>query len=217
MRYYKVYVSLLNNKRCVILQDLCLPLFCPNNRLKIKGNCVLMIQKIITKGFALELEANIKDNGTLISRSAFKTDDRYILRSRCLDLNWTYVGLFALNSIDSNATHFLRMILIQIYSSEKEFLFSQMLSSVRECAQSTWEFRVNGHWSSVSFNFPYAQQYDREELTRDTLTKSSSMPETRKDVPYAISKLDFCQQVGLQFFVEDLFASKERNQEILHV
>ena len=194
-----MYVVIKVSHLCFLLQDLCLPLFCPNNQLNMNGRCVLMIKKIVTKAVGLRIEAYIKDNSTLIAMQGLTPTGKNMLRSRCLDLKWTYVSLLSLNDIVSDYTHTLRIILLKKYATEKELLFSQMLSSVRDCAQSTWEISVNGQWLFVNFTFPSVQPYGREDPKVKVLTVSSLTPvNTRKDVPYDISKLDFCDQVSFQ-------------------
>ena len=194
-----MYVVIKVSHLCFLLQDLCLPLFCPNNQLNMNGRCVLMIKKIVTKAVGLRIEADIKDNSTLIAMQGLTPTGKNMLRSRCLDLKWTYVVLQSLNGIVSDSTHTLRIILLKIYATENELLFSQMLSSVRDCAQSTWEISVDGRWLSINFTFPSVQPYGREDPKVKVLTVSSLTPvNTRKDVPYDISKLDFCDQVSFQ-------------------
>jgi len=161
-----------------------------------------MVETIITKAVGLEVQADVQDNGTLISRSAFKPSDRNMLRSRCLDLEWTYVGLFALNDIDANLTYALSLTLIKIYSTEQQLSFTQLLSKdIKVCVQSTWEIRVNGRWLSFNFHFPSFKSYGRKEHSMETLTESSTRPNRREIPPYFISKLDFCQQVGVFCYV----------------
>jgi len=169
--------------------------------MKINGRCVLMIKKIVTKAVGLRIEADIKDNVTLITMQGLKAKGKIMLQSRCLDLKWTYVVLQSLNDIVLDSSYTLRIILIKIYAMEKELLFSQMLSSVRGCAQSTWEISVDGRWLFVNFTFPSVQQYGREDPKVKVLTVSSltTAPiNVKKDVPYEISKLDFCEQVSFQ-------------------
>jgi len=194
-----MYVVIKVSHLCFLLQDLCLPLFCPNNQLNMNGRCVLMIKKIVTKAVGLRIEADIKDNSTLIAMQGLTPNAKNMLRSRCLDLKWTYVVLQSLNDIVLDSSYTLRIILLKIYAMEKELLFSQLLSSIRGCAQSTWEISVNGQWLFVNFTFPSVQQYGREDPKVKVLTVSSLTPiNTRKDVPYDISKLDFCDQVSFQ-------------------
>ena len=181
---------------CFLLQDLCLPLYCPNNRLKINGRCVSMITKLITRAIGLLIEADIQYNTALISRQDLITDNMNVLRSRCLDFKGTYFSLFALNGPDSNVTHALRLKLIELYASEKELRFLQFLSRIHECIQSPWEIRLNEQWLSVNFTFPSVQPYGREDLTMNTIAEFSR-PHSKKDAIYVISKLDFCQQVSL--------------------
>jgi len=157
-----------------------------------------MITKIITKGIGLFIEADVPSNVTLFPGPAFTADGRNMLRSRCLDLKWTYVGLFADNDIDTNVTNVLSLTLVKLYYPEKHLRFSNMLSSIGECAQSTWEISVYGQWLSFDFNFPSIQTYGRKDPTRIPLTAVSSRPNTKANVPYYITKLDFCQQVGLR-------------------
>ena len=186
-----------------LLQDLCLPLYCPNNRLKINGRCVSILTKVITSTIALILEVDIRDKSTLISLQNLKPDDPNMLISRCLDFNWTYFALVAFNDIDSNVTHSLFISLNKIYSPEKEFRFLQMLASVTMCIQSTWEMSVNGQWLSLNFHFPSVQPYVQEHRTstyntlmESTITLSIRRSRSRRDPSYYIKKLDFCQQVG---------------------
>ena len=157
-----------------------------------------MITKLITRAVGLLIEADMKDNTALMSKKDFETDDMNMLRSRCLDFKWTYFGLFALNDPDSKVTHALRLRLMKVYAPEKEQRFLQLLSRIHdECIQSPWEIRLNGQWLSVNFTFLSVQPYGREDPTMNTIAELSTTPRTLKDVPYDISKLDYCQQVSL--------------------
>jgi len=158
-----------------------------------------MVEKIITKAVGLVLQADVQDNGTLISRSALITGDRNMLLSKCLEFEWTYVGLFASNDIDANLTYALSLVLIKIYSPEQQLSFTQLLSKdIKVCVQSTWEIRVNERWLSFNFHFPSSKPYGREDPLMDPLTEIlSSRPNRKENPPYFISKLDFCQQVGV--------------------
>jgi len=197
LKFSSYNFSLSHHFTCFLLQDLCLPLYCPTNRLKINGRCVSMITKLITRAIALLIEADIQDNTALISKQKLETGDMNMLRSTCLDFKWTDFGLFALNGTDSNITHALRLRLMKIYAPEKELRFLQLLSRIHKCIQSPWEIRLNGQWLSVNFTFPSVQPYGREDPTMNILAELSSRPYTIKDVPYVITKLDFCQQVSL--------------------
>ena len=177
---------------CFLFQDLCLPLFCPKNFLKINGRCVSLIRNVITKAVGLAIEADIKDREMVISRLQSRPGVSDILRSGCLNLKWTYIGLIALNDFDSNVTNTLRILLIKIYTVEAEIRFTNMISRFGVCAQSTWDIHLNGQWLSVNFTFPSAQPYGHEEPTTSILMASPGRPPTT----YYITKLDFCQQVG---------------------
>jgi len=155
-----------------------------------------MLTKLITRAIGLLVEADIQDNTALISRQDLITDNMNVLRSRCLDFKGTYFSLFALNGRDSNVTHALRLKLIELYASEKELRFLQLLSRIHECIQSPWEIRLNEQWLSVNFTFPSVQPNGREDPTMNTIAEISR-PHNKKDAIYVISKLDFCQQVSL--------------------
>jgi len=164
-----------------------------------------MVKKIITKAVGLVIHADVHGNGTLISRQAFITGDRNMLRSKCLEFEWTYVGVFALDDIDANLTYALSLVLIKIYSPEQQLSFTQLLSGIIVCVQSAWEIRVNGRWLSFNFHFPSSKPYGRKDPLMGRLTESSSRPNRKENPPYFISQLDFCQQVGVFLLFYYLF------------
>jgi len=183
------------------LQVVCLPLFCASKRLLINERCVSLITKVIARSVGLVLETDIK--AKLIARPEFISvthakDPYMMLRSTCLGFKWTYIALLAQCDIHSNGTDMLRLVLIKTYEQDKNLLFSRILSRMKACTLSTWEVHLNGQWIEVRFNFPEVPPYNREQPITRMLTKSPVRIDFRKELPYYITKLDFCQQVSKQ-------------------
>jgi len=180
-------------------QEECLPLFCSNNHMMINGRCIPVITNIITKAVGLVVEKAVEENSMFIHSRDFNTSTKNAikLQSRCLDFKWTYVGLSALNDLDLKVTHTLRILLMTTYSRAKNITITQMLSRISICTTSTWTIHLNGQGLSAIFTFPSIQPYDRKDPREKALSHSSVRPSIRENVPYFISKRDFCQQVGL--------------------
>jgi len=127
-----------------------------------------------------------------------RRDPSLILKTTCLDMEWTYLSLSP-NSYRRNSTHSILIDMIQIFDHTDGFVMSNMLKRLAKyCLNTKWDVFINYDWVSATVNWP--QLPILPVFERVTIARTHVQFNPRFDLPYYITKLHFCSQVrGIVF------------------
>ena len=167
--------------------------------------CSPVVTKLNAQGIALTLSSIFIDG--MIPLPMYITKENFfkpenMVRSKCLDFQWSYIAVIAEHDAETNSTQALTIHLIKFFNNEKIFEYSQMLTKYATCIPSGWQILVNGHWFRVDMGFTSGVLNGRNNPKSNTLisvtrrggiTNFSSMLFTM----YTITKMDYCKQVTL--------------------
>ena len=190
------------NSLCVFMfQESCLPLFCPTYSTWMGERCVPVVTKVYSKGIRLTLrsmsiEAVIPCPVNITKTKVLKPQD--IARSKCLDFNWSHISVVAEYDETTCVTQALHIYLIKIFNKEKEFDFSQMLTTHATCIPSAWEILISGHWIPVNMSFTSGFVNGRIEPKSKYIAAPSDLQGAFNSLyrTYAITQMDYCKQVN---------------------
>ena len=174
-------------------------MYCPTHQIRQGGRCLPVVTKIYTKAIGLML----KSAGTIgklpgpdILRKG-SDDPEKMLRSKCLDFQWTYVSVDAEYNNGENETHSILLTMLKTFKNPTGFLLPNMLDKMTTCFSTPWEILLNEHWFTVSFKFPKAERRMAVETGLTGISRSRFEPVSVKS--YSFTKLDFCPQVYYTF------------------
>jgi len=171
-------------------------LFCPTYHVRLGGRCVPVMNKIYTNAIGLLLKST-KIKGTIpepdfIARNN-SDDPEKMLRSKCLDFQWSLIFVKAEYNNGENETRSIRLTMVKRFKKQYGFQLPNMLKNIATCVSTPWEILLNDQWLTVSFDFPTDQGQTATGTSQTTISRTKS-PIIVKGM-YMFSKPDFCHQV----------------------
>ena len=170
-------------------------MFCPTYHVRLGGRCVPVMNKIYTNTIGLLLKSTIL-KGTIpgpdfIARK-HSDDPEKMLRSKCLDFQWSSIFIWAEYNNGENKTRSIRLTMVKLFKKQYGFQLPTMLKKIATCVSTPWEILLNDQWFTVSFDFPTVQGQTATGTSQTIISRTKSL--LVKEM-YVFSKPDLCHQV----------------------
>jgi len=120
-------------------------------------------------------------------------DPEMMLRSKCLDFQWSSFFVDAEYNNGENETRSVRLLMTKKNKKAVWVSVNTHAEKITTCVSTSWEILLNDQWFTVSFNFPTAQRQTSTGTFQATISRSKSLVFVNDQ--YRFSKPDFCQQV----------------------
>jgi len=114
-----------------LLQNECLPIFCPAYEIEVDGKCEPLVRQIQATSIRVELYTDqlpdtIQVNATKTNDIEWNTADW--VRSTCLDIKWGHIAVHGVKDRVSNVIKQFRFTLTKFLNYDKGFVLRRMIS-----------------------------------------------------------------------------------------